>query len=261
MRVLIFALLCLVSFGSVKEQNQRLKKTNSALRQALRSLTVEQDHETAIGEEKFWTRRVGETMMIDGDKITVTVLGVTGSVRLGINGPKEISVHRMEIYYPDQETAVGMLIMNRNVGESIMIGNEGSVIKVTVNGVKGDQVRLAIDAPEGVSVYREEDWMRVQAEDGNNGLMAGRETKIGADKHGSKHGRETKIGADKHGSKHESEVGHMGIENMQTGSYYGEWSQAKSKTESEVGHMGIENMQTGSYYDEWSQAKSKTGGD
>lgn len=44
------------------------------------------------------TRRVGETMMISDD-ITVTMLGVKGSqVRVGINAPQEISVHRKEIY-------------------------------------------------------------------------------------------------------------------------------------------------------------------
>jgi len=44
------------------------------------------------------TRRVGETVVI-GDDVTVTVLGVKGNqVRLGVNAPKEIAVHRQEIY-------------------------------------------------------------------------------------------------------------------------------------------------------------------
>lgn len=44
------------------------------------------------------TRRIGETLMV-GDEVTVTVLGVKGNqVRLGVNAPKDIAVHREEIY-------------------------------------------------------------------------------------------------------------------------------------------------------------------
>lgn len=44
------------------------------------------------------TRRVGETLMV-GDNVEVTVLGVKGNqVRIGVNAPKEIAVHREEIY-------------------------------------------------------------------------------------------------------------------------------------------------------------------
>jgi carbon storage regulator len=44
------------------------------------------------------TRRVGETLMV-GDEVSVTVLGVKGNqVRLGVNAPKDVAVHRKEIY-------------------------------------------------------------------------------------------------------------------------------------------------------------------
>ncbi|HED40443.1 MAG TPA: carbon storage regulator [Chromatiales bacterium] len=44
------------------------------------------------------TRRVGETLMI-GDEVTVTVLGVRGNqVRIGVNAPRDVTVHREEIY-------------------------------------------------------------------------------------------------------------------------------------------------------------------
>lgn len=44
------------------------------------------------------TRRVGETLII-GDDVTITVLGVRGNqVRIGVNAPKNVSVHREEIY-------------------------------------------------------------------------------------------------------------------------------------------------------------------
>ncbi len=44
------------------------------------------------------TRRAGETLMV-GDDVTITVLGVKGNqVRIGVNAPKDVSVHREEIY-------------------------------------------------------------------------------------------------------------------------------------------------------------------
>jgi carbon storage regulator len=56
------------------------------------------------------TRRVGETVMI-GDEVTVTVLGVKGNqVRLGVNAPKEVAVHREEIFQRIQREREGKAV-------------------------------------------------------------------------------------------------------------------------------------------------------
>ncbi len=56
-----------------------------------------------------------------------------------------------------------MLILTRRLSESIIIGGEGDTGKVTVTvlGVKGNQVRLGIDAPRDISVHREEIFERI----------------------------------------------------------------------------------------------------
>jgi len=55
-----------------------------------------------------------------------------------------------------------MLILTRRVGETVMIGND---VTVTVLGVKGNQVRVGVNAPKTVSVHREEIYERIQREE------------------------------------------------------------------------------------------------
>jgi carbon storage regulator len=54
-----------------------------------------------------------------------------------------------------------MLILTRRPGERVVIGDE---VLVTVMGVSGHTVRLGIDAPRGVPIYREEIWLAVSEE-------------------------------------------------------------------------------------------------
>lgn len=61
----------------------------------------------------------------------------------------------------DQE--IQMLILTRRVGETLMVGDD---VTVTVLGVKGNQVRIGVNAPKDVSVHREEIYQRIQREKG-----------------------------------------------------------------------------------------------
>ena len=54
-----------------------------------------------------------------------------------------------------------MLILTRRIGETLIIGDD---VNINVLGVKGNQVRLGINAPKDVSVHREEIYLRIQQE-------------------------------------------------------------------------------------------------
>jgi carbon storage regulator len=68
-----------------------------------------------------------------------------------------------------------MLILTRRVGETVMIGNE---VTVTVLGVKGNQVRIGVNAPKDVAVHREEIYERIKREEDQEARSGATITKI-----------------------------------------------------------------------------------
>ena len=62
-----------------------------------------------------------------------------------------------------------MLILTRRVGETVMIGEN---VTVTVLGVKGNQVRIGVNAPRDVAVHREEIFERIKREEQDGGTSA-----------------------------------------------------------------------------------------
>ncbi|MEK3888037.1 carbon storage regulator CsrA [Bacillus sp. FSL K6-3431] len=54
-----------------------------------------------------------------------------------------------------------MLVLTRKKGESIQIGND---IEITITSIKGDQVKIGIDAPKNIEIHRKEVWLDIQNE-------------------------------------------------------------------------------------------------
>lgn len=65
--------------------------------------------------------------------------------------------------HPLQQRRFAMLILTRRIGENLIIGDD---VKIAVLGVKGNQVRLGIEAPKTTSVHREEIYRKIQDEKG-----------------------------------------------------------------------------------------------
>jgi carbon storage regulator len=128
------------------------------------------------------SRKRDESIMI-GDRARVTVVDLRGDkVRLGIQAPKEIPVHRQEVYdaiqrenrkaaavegtekkaveavsdsmwWKGKEIEGSMLTLSRKKNESIMINDD---IMIVVVEIRGDKVRIGIEAPKEVPVHRQE---------------------------------------------------------------------------------------------------------
>jgi len=164
MNIILVTLLCAVAFGNPLDENKRLKRSNSVLLQALKEVTQSELSVGSQAKETIITRRASEVIMI-GDEIEIDILRVKASdheVQFGVTAPAEISVHRKEVYDArHSETAVGMLIMSRKIGQTLMLGQD---ILFTVEDMRGGQVRFKVTAPADVAVLKKEIYMRDHSE-------------------------------------------------------------------------------------------------
>jgi len=118
------------------------------------------------------SRQRDESIIIR-DNIVVTVVDIRGDkVRLGVQAPQEIPVHRREVYEAIQRENAqagvvpaglpasgspkgsgGMLVLSRKKNESIIIGEDVTIVVVEI---RGNKVRLGVEAPKEIPVHRRE---------------------------------------------------------------------------------------------------------
>lgn len=118
------------------------------------------------------SRQRDESIFI-GDNIKITVVDIRGDkVRLGFKAPPDISIHRQEVFDAiarqsgdllpkKKKDNGGMLVLSRQRDEAIMIRTD---IKITVIDIRGDKVRLGVEAPTEVPVHRQEVYEAIQRE-------------------------------------------------------------------------------------------------
>ena len=112
-----------------------------------------------------------------GDDIRVVIDDIRGNhVRIYIEAPPEISIHREEVYEAIQrgesrrqsaakstltQKEFTRLVLSRKKDESIRIGDD---IRITITDIRGDRVRIGIEAPRSVSVHRQEVYEKIKNE-------------------------------------------------------------------------------------------------
>src|SRR5208337_2663133 len=98
------------------------------------------------------------------------------SIRLRTNDDSmRFLTSQLPVTHAKEARSPNMLILTRRVGETVMIGNE---VTVTVLGVKGNQVRIGVNAPKDVAVHREEIYERIKREEDNDGRPPGSVAKV-----------------------------------------------------------------------------------
>ena len=113
------------------------------------------------------SRKKNEIIIV-GEDILIVVVEIRGDrVRLGVNAPRYIPVHRREVFEAIRrnETAASMPSVDpgNTAGASVSSAGSGCVV-VTVVDIRGDKVRLGIDAPTEIPVHRREVWEAIQRE-------------------------------------------------------------------------------------------------